>query len=415
MSGLPSRAQLFTLSRRARRALEPREVIYLVTSAGFPNFGDELIVEAWLRYLAIRRPLARVVVDSPRPGQAALLLRHANRRAVFVDTVWGLALYASSDDAGPDVNRDAPWEWVADATSRLGATPRDSEGVELLLSASTIHVVGGGYLNNVWPHHISLVAAVAAVSRASGARAIATGAGLTPGFTGAALDRFRHDAEQFTVFDVRDRPSAEFLGSVRGASFTGDDAWLSPRLEIDAPAAHTGTGRVVLCAQSDLADDFVWRGESGVDALTRFVTQTLDTWGVAGRDITVVECIPGHDNTVPHRMGSRLDGAERIPFMTAWRSGMPFGRGHTWLTTRFHPHLMAAAAGDSGVAIVSKPDYYATKHGSLTEAGSAWSVVDGADAIPERPSAGGFSPDVAGRNRDRKRTLAAELYPRGIR
>jgi len=267
----------------------------------------------------------------------------------------------------------------------------------------------------VWPHHISLVAAVAAVSRASGARAIATGAGLTPGFTGAALDRFRHDAEQFTVFDVRDRPSAEFLGSVRGASFTGDDAWLSPRLEIDAPAAHTGTGRVVLCAQSDLADDFVWRGESGVDALTRFVTQTLDTWGVAGRDITVVECIPGHDNTVPHRMGSRLDGAERIPFMTAWRSGMPFGRGHTWLTTRFHPHLMAAAAGDSGVAIVSKPDYYATKHGSLTEAGSAWSVVDGADAIPERPSAGGFSPDVAGRNRDRKRTLAAELYPRGIR
>lgn len=415
MSGLPSRAQLFTYSRRARRAVAPREVIYLVTSAGFPNFGDELIVEAWLRHLAIRRPLARVVVDSPRPGQAALLLRHANRRALFVDTIWGLSLFASSDDAGDEVDRDAPWEWVADATSRLGAAPRDSEGVDLLLSATTIHIVGGGYLNNVWPHHVSLVAAVAAASRATGARAIATGAGLTPGFTGAALDRFRTDAEQFAVFDVRDQPSAEFLGPVRAASFTGDDAWLSPRLEIDAAAAHTTTGRVVLCVQSDLTDDFIWRDGTGVDALTDFITATLDHWGVDGRDITVLECIPGHDNTVPHLMGSRLDGAERIPFMTAWRSGIPFGRGHTWLTTRFHPHLMAAAAGDSGVAVVSKRDYYATKHGSLTEAGSAWTVVDGSAEIPERPSAGGFSPDAARRNREIKRRLASSLYPRGIR
>ena len=419
MTAFPTRAELFTLSRRARRAFSSREVIYLVTSAGFPNFGDELIVEAWLRHLAYRRPWATVVVDSPRPGQASLLLRHANRRAIFVDTVWGLALFAASSDAGPEIDRDAPWEWVAAVASRLGGAPREAEGVELLLQADTLHIVGGGYLNNVWPHHISLVAAVAAVSRETGARAIATGAGLTPGFTGAALDRFRADAAQFEVFDLRDASSRTVLDAAPGASFTGDDAWLSPRLAIDAPAARTASGRVVLCAQSDLTDGFTWRDGTGAEALTRFMTATLDEWEVAGSDVIVVECIPGHDNTIPQMMGRRLEGAHRIPFLAAWRYGIPFGEGHTWLTTRFHPHLLAAAAGDSGVAVVAKPDYYATKHGSLTDAGSAWSVVSGGasgDAdVPARPTGRGFSPEVAERNRTVKRELAARLYPRGIR
>ncbi|MBM7368962.1 polysaccharide pyruvyl transferase family protein [Gordonia hydrophobica] len=413
-TALPSRSDLFSLSRRARRALDGREVIYLVTSAGFPNFGDELIVEAWLRHLALRRPFARVVVDSPRPGQASLLLRHANRNAVFVDTIWSLSLFASSDEAGPDVDRAAPWVWVADVTSRLGGAPRDAEGVELLLRAGTVHIVGGGYLNNVWSHHVSLVAAVAAVSRATGARAIATGAGLTPGFTGPALDRFRADAAQFEVFDVRDRASGDVLGDAPRTSFTGDDAWLSPRLTIDAPGARTPNDRVVLCAQSDLTDDFAWGGDTGTAALTAFLTATLDAWEVSGSDITVVECIPGHDNTIPHLMGDRLDGAARIPFLSAWRSGIPFGTGAAWLTTRFHPHLLAAAAGDSGVAVIAKPDYYATKHRSLTESGSAWTVVAGDDPIPARPTSRGFSPADAKQNRARKRVLAAGLYPRRV-
>ncbi|MGB3707230.1 polysaccharide pyruvyl transferase family protein [Gordonia sp. (in: high G+C Gram-positive bacteria)] len=414
MSVLPSRPDVFSLTQRARRAVESRDVVYLVTTAGFPNFGDELIVEAWLRYLAVHRPLARVVVDSQRPGQAALLLRQANRRAVFVDTIWNLVQYASGDAAGPEVDRDAPWEWIARATTRMGVAPREGDGVELLLRANTIHIVGGGYLNNVWPHHANLVTVVAEAARVTGAKAIATGAGLTPGFTGAALERFRFDASTFEVFDVRDQPSADLLGSVPGASFTGDDAWLSPRVH-RRPRAVPATGNVVLCAQSDLTDDFVWRGRTGFEALVEFIGVTLDEWEVAGSDVTVLECIPGLDVQVAERLGDRLAGSQRIPFLQAWRSGLPVSRGNTWLSTRFHPHLLAAAAGDSGVAVVSKPDYYATKHRSLTESGSQWTVVSGGDEVPARPNAGGYSPADSARNRSTKRALAASLYPIGVR
>ncbi len=414
MSVLPSRSDLHSLSHRARRAIASPDVVYLVTTAGFPNFGDELIVEAWLRHLAVRRPFARVVVDSPRPGQAALLLRHANRRAEFVDTVWSLALYASGRDAGPEVDPEAPWEWVAESTSRLGVAPREGDGVELLLRANTIHIVGGGYLNAVWPHHVALVAAVAEVARTTGAQAIATGAGLTPGFTGRALDRFRADAQAFDVFDVRDRPSADLLGAVPGASFTGDDAWLSPRLH-RRPRDGSGDTGVVLCAQSDLTDDFRWRGRTGVAALTDFVAATLDAWEVDGSDVTVVECIPGLDVQIAERLGDRLAGSARIPFLQAWRAGLPLDRPQTWLSTRFHPHLLAAASGASGVAVVSKPDYYGTKHGSLVDAGSQWTVFDGGDDVPPRPTDGGFPADTTARNRAAKKALADRLYPRGVR
>lgn len=414
MSVLPTRPDVFSLTQRARRAVESRDVVYLVTTAGFPNFGDELIVEAWLRYLAVHRPFARVVVDSQRPGQAALLLRHANRRAVFVDTVWNLVQYASGDQAGPEVDPEAPWEWIAKATTRLGVAPREGDGVELLLRASTIHIVGGGYLNNVWPHHANLVTVVAEAAQVTGARAVATGAGLTPGFTGAALERFRADVESFDVFDVRDQPSADLLGAVPSASFTGDDAWLSPRVH-RKPQSIPPTSGVVLCAQSDLTDDFVWGGRTGLDALVEFIGATLDEWQVPGSDVTVLECIPGLDIEVAERLGDRLAGSQRISFLQAWRSGLPVSQGQTWLSTRFHPHLLAAAAGDSGVAVVSKPDYYGTKHNSLVKAGSQWTVVSGGDQIPPRPTAGGYSPESVRRNRSAKRDLAAQLYPRGVR
>ena len=101
-----------------------------------------------------------------------------------------------------------------------------------------------------------------------------------------------------------------------------------------------------------------------------------------------------------------------MPFLDVWRSGLPVGRGNTWISTRFHPHLIAAAAGDPGVAIIPRPDYYATKHRSLAAAGSAWTIVDDPDVIPCRPTAGGFSVDDRDRAVAAKRALAHRLYPR---
>lgn len=414
---------------RVRDRVRRKEIIYLIAPAGHPNYGDELIARAWLRHLARSRPRALVVLDCHSPGQASLMLHAAHPDVVFTDTVWRLALYAAGadhdaaahneaghDEAGHDDGPDpaAPWTWVAQAATNFGHAPLLAEGVDVFRQASSVHLLGGGYVNQVWPQHVSLVAAAAELSATTGAPAYATGQGLIPLVDGPARRALLDAAAEFAVFDVRDAASAAALSSVSGRRQTGDDAWLAvPEVLRTVETAETPTpaGGVTLCVQSDLTDDFTAFGASGLDALTRFVGNTLDAWEVPGHAVTIVEGIPGHDLEVPTRLGDRLDGATRIPFLDVWRAGLPVGRGNTWISTRFHPHLIAAAAGDSGVGLIGRPDYYATKHQSLVDAGSAWTVVTDPEVIPPRPDAGGFGADDRNQAIAAKKALAQRLYP----
>lgn len=397
------------------------EIIYLIGVAGHPNLGDELVLRIWLRYLARVRPTATVVVDVAHVGEAALLFAGDHPRAVFVDTLWRLARAA---DENPDLQEGtAAQDWVASAATDLRIAPGLAEGVDHLLRASSIHVIGGGYVNRQWPQWFPVISAVAAVTARTGAAAYASGLGLLPLPDGADLDRFLADAAAFAVFDVRDRPSYAALRGVPGASLTGDDVWLGLGTAAGRSSAATGFGRtpaiparpggVVLCMQEDLSEGFVKDGLVGAPALAALAREVLDAWDVPGERVTVVEGIPGHDYTVPKLLGDRIDGARVIPFLDVWRAGLPVGEGRTWISSRFHPHLLAAAAGDSGVAVVPKREYYDIKHGSLVDAGSRWTVVHDDSPVPARPDAGGFPEADRRANVARKTALAARLYPRG--
>lgn len=387
------------------------EIIYLIGVAGHPNLGDELVLRIWLRHLARVRPTATVVVDVAHVGEAALLFAGDHPRAVFVDTLWRLAR-AADEDPGVRGGLSAQ-DWVAAAATDMGIAPGLAEGVDHLLRASSIHVLGGGYLNQQWPQWFPVVSAVVAVVRRTGAPAYASGLGLLPLPDGTDLDRLLSDAAAFTVLDVRDRLSYAALEGVPGASLTGDDVWLDLRAAAGASSGPARPGEVVLCMQEDLSEGFTRGGVSGAAALAGLVRDLLDAWEVPGESVTVVEGIPGHDYTVPKLLGDRIDGARIIPFLDVWRGGLSVGDGRTWISSRFHPHLLAAAAGDSGVAVVPKRDYYGVKHGSLVDFGSRWTVVDDDSPIPSRPDAGGFPEADRRANVARKTALAERLYPRG--
>ncbi|ELB94115.1 MULTISPECIES: hypothetical protein [unclassified Rhodococcus (in: high G+C Gram-positive bacteria)] len=87
------------------------------------------------------------------------------------------------------------------------------------------------------------------------------------------------------------------------------------------------------------------------------------------------------------------------------------GQAPTGRSTRFHPHLVAAAIGASGLTLAGRSDYYPTKHRSLIEAGSNWHMLNAAD-LPETPVRdGGFTVEAVSMNRRIKRALAARIYP----
>ena len=415
--------------------------IYLVAPAGHPNHGDEQLLAGWLRFLRHHRPGTPVIVDCHTPGQAAVLHHAEHPDVLFTDTLWRLAAEHSGPAESPASDRAAASvEFCRRAVGDLGTRPALASGIDLLRGASVIHLIGGGYVNDQWPHHLGVVAGAGEAGRLGGARVVATGQGFAPCSDPAGLaDALRG----FALVTVRDAASLDLLsGTDVPVRLVGDDGWLSlaggagigapghPVYSEDPDAARD----LVVCAQSDLVDPAVL-----ADALA----QILAAWQVPGDRVTVVESIPGGDRVVWDLVCARAEGggsgiddddntvdpvgralagldfaqARFVPFQRVWADGLPARAGQVWLSTRFHPHLFAAARGASGLVLRSGSSYYDVKHGSLAAAGSQWGTVDAGEVaagaeVPSLPVAGGFSEPAVDALISAAEALARDLYRR---
>ena len=364
--------------------------IYLVATTGHPNYGDELIAATWLNHLARVAPDSEVWVDCPNHGPSEVMLGDLHPRVRFTDTFWRLSWDA------PD---DGPWEVAAHvqhAMQNPGLAPFWVAGIELAATADLFHVIGGGFINGIWPRHIGLLAATVAAARRSGGRAVMTGQGLWP-VAEEAQPLLRSLTAQFEIVDVRDAASASLLVD---PSVTGDDMFfgVEPALyreEEDRPD-------VMVCVQSDMLD-------VSAHGLAGFLLDTLRSWRVAPERVGFVEGIPRVDRDIYALVEHDLPGARFYAFSDIMAHGLPAGPGQKWISTRFHMHLVAAAAGADGVAVSISSNYYANKHRSLIERGSGWTLNEDL-SIPAVPTAGGFGQAALRELQHGKNALAKAIY-----
>lgn len=366
--------------RRARRG-RPRERIHLVSWAGFPNYGDELITARWLRFLARRRPHAEIHLDTRFPGMTAALFGGMHPHLVATDAVFRTLDAVLRFEERP-----------IDAVVRDLGTPHFDLLLEDLRAADTLHVLGGGWLNRRWTENSLVLDALRAAAEASGARLLATGQGLMPD-GGASFDGFEH-------VSVRDVPSAALLGLERGY----DDAYLLPA----APSRGSRSGEVeevVLCIQDDLQD------AGALERNVAYAREAVAALGVPREKVRYVEAIPGADHPGYAALSDVVAEDGFVPFGGMWRGGLEMGPHQMWISTRFHHHLMASLHGARGVALVGDAGYYDIKHRSIAELGSRWIVTAAEESTlgglhrMRRP--GRFREPVAA-----KRAEARALYPR---
>ncbi|MGY2080208.1 polysaccharide pyruvyl transferase family protein [Modestobacter sp. SYSU DS0657] len=367
---------------------------YLISTAGHPNVGDELITRTWLREIARRSPDEDVWLDCPNPSGAQALFAADHPRLRCVDTVFRLCWEAPGE---------SPWElisFVSAALAQHGHAPRWIPGLRVFGAASTVHLLGGGYVNDMWPRHLGLLAAVAAAA-SRGATTAVTGQGFAPmgQVTGEVL---RLLLDRVQVVDVRDEASSALVA--RPGALSGDDLWLAGLDQlVDRERARDLDA--VVCVQGDLLSvDEDW-------LMTACLTQ-LRSWGVDPARTAVLECIPRVDRVVFDRLEQFLPGLQFVPWIEVLDRGLPAGAHQRWFSTRFHPHLIAGWAGASGVAVPVRPGYYDVKHGSLFDAGSSWQLLaeDGRGPAP----VAGARPDGFTRTAERvaavKHRIATQLY-----
>ncbi|MDN3480408.1 polysaccharide pyruvyl transferase family protein [Arthrobacter sp. APC 3897] len=338
---------------------------YLVSTAGNPNFGDEFITAAWLRFLAVNAPNAVVWLDCPNPGAASLLFEGLHPGLRITDTLWR----AVRDSGGLPPGEAGPR--VSHLVRHLGS-PRYDMGLVRLRRASSLHLLGGGYVNGMWPHHTALVSGMKAVKELTGARLYATGQGLMP-----LIGTPREAADLFLGFDhvtVRDAESARAYSLNAGL----DDAFLglrpAARLAVRRPAATN------VCIQADMMD------ANRFDEIVAAVRLQIKAALSEGRQVNYLEAIPGIDRRAYDQLSDLIAEENFFPFTRVWDEGIPAGPDQQWLTTRFHFHLLASAAGSPGIAYAAREGYYDVKHQSLIRLGTGWALDTRASPAEDFPS-----------------------------
>ncbi|MFI8632558.1 polysaccharide pyruvyl transferase family protein [Microbacterium sp. NPDC077663] len=343
-------------------------MLLLVGGGGIPNYGDELIIRNWLTWHDSHSTAARdIVVEGYRSRVLQSTFSDSFPRAKWSHNVRNARLA---------FREKGFWGALGG-----GLTSGDSETASVksayaqAKSALVLHIHGGGYINQKWPSHAFVLGLAAAAHSASGTHAVATGLGLGP------LDDPNPDqqrlldevVEAFELIEVRDTFSYNYLqrnltGSRRDKIIQGlDDAFLYP-----VPPQQSSRRTLHVSLRDDSA------GEGMIQRMSpEFV-------GAFERHVFWA-CKPA--DTVAY---AKL--AKKYPFFES--AGVRqlleeprLGARDVMITERFHPHLMAARAGASGV-FWSGSSYYDTKHGSLVELGSPFTPDEGGEfSVPEHGQA----------------------------
>ena len=350
--------------------------ILLVGGGGVPNYGDELILESWLRWY----------VDQRGVGGRGIHIEGGHHRvlySLFQDRYPGVV--HSSHIRKARIEPEP--EFFASVAKGYGFMQQhpDHPLTKLIEGLDVYHLHGGGYLNDRWPTHGFMVGLGLAAKEHTGCRLVGTGLGLGPLAAPTADDTLAPKAfGAFDLLEVRDDWSRDYLVN-NGLSDTVirglDDVFLQP------PAAQAWERPTLhLSLRADAT------GASVAERLTSTFVGGFDRhvfWMGTIRDMIAYEQV-----------------SKRFPFFEV-RSvhdlmrGFPSGPNDFMITQRFHPHLIGARAGMQGM-YSSGSDYYDVKHGSVVELGSPFTALD-LDALE-----GGRPAPVAGTLAARDAELVAQ-------
>lgn len=340
-------------------------VIYLIGTSGYPNFGDEFVTSSWLHHLARTSPHAEVWVDSPRPGQSAVLHSGIHPNVRFVDTLYHAAWVAPSEKPSDTMT------FGSQVIGAPGLLPREATGIENLEHVDVVHILGGSYISKNWPRHLALIGAAAGITERYGARAAITGASLTP-FVDDSVDGLSSLLAQFDVVDVRDNTTREALKpALPQLTCTGDDSFLHPKLTEQDRGIPSKT---YISVQNDFLT-------CSIEEVADYVVRTLKEWQSDDHRVFVAECLPPDDSAIAGLLQPHIPDLEILPFSRMWRFGFPTAPRARWITTRYHPHLLGAANGAWGVILPVGGDQSMVDPQDLIDAGSGWVIAPNLDTI----------------------------------
>ncbi len=348
-------AKLWTRKCEKDVPVPPVKVFYLVSAAGMPNFGDDMLTRFWVTELRRRFPGCTIYLDAVDAVVASGLFPGVR----CVDYLWRL-VQALGDDGSLEEKLADPY--TLPLRERLMS--------KTFTSADSIHLLGGGYINELWGANSRLIEVAAYFAKKYRLACYATGLGLQP-LSPEKADQLAPYIRQFDQFDVRDSASYEVLApfGLPQLGFTGDDYFAFSSY----PVGHIiedESFTLHLCIHTELSEDDVLTGNL-LGLLGQATTIFLEKHPNA--KIKFYEFRPGPDGIFFRQILELFPQAEFVSFEQVWHDGLTFATHDFCISSRFHFQVIAASFGIPGVAL-SWSDYYDNKFSSL-QSMSNWPMI----------------------------------------
>lgn len=355
--------------------------VYLISPAGYPNLGDE-----WIAHIRIEQCLAEsadllVYLDCPCPDMFMYLFPkyrcHPRVRIVCINWRWYWEL-----------QQDGVWAGLEKIDGAVNSTGHPRTPGELLWKTqlqsdnfrpSRIEVLGGGYVNDMWPTH-GLVLGMAVAMKARLAAELSWRQCSVMPMSNTLLFDLTSTIGEFDNISTRDAASSERLAAVFPRVQLQDDAVMSdlqsPRPILRKPAmtpavrphVYINLGRDVYSAE-----DFSSAFDRLVVALRPLMATHQPIYLVAN---------PVADHVALDRLRSIFRN------MQAWDLprliDMTCNDNVQWLipeqstaiVSRFHLRMYLGQAGVLG-RYFSMGTYYVNKHASIERYGllSSWKAI----------------------------------------
>ncbi|MEB6222349.1 polysaccharide pyruvyl transferase family protein [Pantoea anthophila] len=329
---------------------------YLISACGMPNFGDDMLTRGWINTIKRSHPDAIIYIDAVDPVVAASLFDGV----ICVNYLWQLAQALGHEGSIE--------EKLAD---RYMLPTRERLMLALFSHVDSMHLLGGGYINDLSGGNWRLIELIAYFSKENAFPCYATGLGLQPLSTESAA-RIAPFISQYTLFDVRDFASFNALDSIMPGqvSFIGDDYFCFPFSET-ASINENEIPSLRLCINDELSVD-----NSSNQILLNIIEDSITTFSelYPSSPIFFYEFRPGFDGVFWKEISKKYSNIQMIFFEQAWSDGLSVSKNDFFITTRFHFQLIISSLGLRGVSLYWN-DYYKNKFDSLKPV-SHWTTID---------------------------------------
>jgi len=324
----------------------PNKNFYLVSAAGMPNYGDDMLTRGWVNSIQRTWPNARIYLDAVDPVVAQTLFPEVT----CVNYFWTLAQALGTEGVISEKFADP-----------IMLPVRERLMLNLLPEMHSFHLTGGGYINDFSGANSRLIELIAFFADKFNIPCYATGLGLYP-LSNEHAARFSSAIEKFKIFDVRDSSSFEVLGalSLNNLSFIGDDYFSFPFSE-NVRLVENPTPSLRLCLSNESADIV-----NAQDKLLSYIDKIINQFNAAHPegDVIFYEFRPGIDGEIYKTIKALHEKATFIPFDILWTQGLSFSPNDYFISTRFHFQLIVASMGLKGMSFYWN-EYYRNKFSSL--------------------------------------------------